>query len=123
MRLFSVTKDRPLAVKIAKFLDMPLAEVELQKFSDGEVKINIGESVRGTNAYIIQSMNSNVNERLMELLIMIDALKRASLQRSLSLCRIMLLTPRPQSTFARTDHSKIIGKFASNSWSDTPSHR
>lgn len=78
MRLFSVTKDRPLAVKIAKFLDMPLAEVELQKFSDGEVKINIGESVRGTNAYIIQSMNSNVNERLMELLIMIDALKRAS---------------------------------------------
>lgn len=78
MRLFSVTRDRPLAVKIAKCLDMPLAEVELQKFSDGEVKINIGESIRGTNAYVIQSMNSNVNERLMELLIMIDALKRAS---------------------------------------------
>lgn len=75
---FSVTSERPLATKIADYLDIPLCEVELQKFSDGEVKINIEESIRGTNAYVVQSMNSNVNERLMELLIMVDALKRAS---------------------------------------------
>ncbi|EOJ6119743.1 ribose-phosphate diphosphokinase, partial [Listeria monocytogenes] len=78
MKLFSVTSERPLATKIADYLDIPLCEVELQKFSDGEVKINIEESIRGTNAYVVQSMNSNVNERLMELLIMVDALKRAS---------------------------------------------
>ncbi|MBC2254544.1 ribose-phosphate pyrophosphokinase [Listeria ivanovii] len=78
MKLFSVTSERPLATKIADYLDIPLCEVELQKFSDGEVKINIEESIRGTNAYVVQSMNANVNERLMELLIMVDALKRAS---------------------------------------------
>ncbi|WP_099222784.1 ribose-phosphate diphosphokinase [Listeria costaricensis] len=78
MKLFSVTNERPLALKIAENLGVPLCEVELQKFSDGEVKINVEESIRGTNCYVIQSMNSNVNERLMELLIMIDALKRAS---------------------------------------------
>lgn len=63
MKLFSVTSERPLATKIADYLDIPLCEVELQKFSDGEVKINIEESIRGTNAYVVQSMNSNVNER------------------------------------------------------------
>ncbi|WP_088809792.1 MULTISPECIES: ribose-phosphate pyrophosphokinase [unclassified Listeria] len=78
MRLFSVTNERPLAVKVSKALGVPLCEIELQKFSDGEVKINIGESVRGTNCYVLQSANSNVNERLIEMLIMIDALKRAS---------------------------------------------
>ncbi|EIA19163.1 ribose-phosphate diphosphokinase [Listeria fleischmannii] len=78
MRLFSVTNERPLAIKISKALGIPLCEIELQKFSDGEVKINIEESIRGKNCYVIQSMNSNVNERLIEMLIMIDALKRAS---------------------------------------------
>lgn len=46
MKLFSVTSERPLATKIADYLDIPLCEVELQKFSDGEVKINIEESIR-----------------------------------------------------------------------------
>lgn len=78
MRLFSVTNERPLAKKISEKLGIPLCEVELQKFSDGEVKINIGRSVRGMNCYVVQSMDANVNERIMEMLIMIDALKRAS---------------------------------------------
>lgn len=47
MRLFSVTNERPLAIKISKALGIPLCEIELQKFSDGEVKINIEESIRG----------------------------------------------------------------------------
>lgn len=78
MRLFSVTNERPLAQKISEKLDVPLCEVDLQKFSDGEVKVNIGRSVRGMNCYVVQSMDANVNERIMEMLIMVDALKRAS---------------------------------------------
>ncbi|MCH2812654.1 ribose-phosphate pyrophosphokinase-like domain-containing protein, partial [Listeria monocytogenes] len=55
MKLFSVTSERPLATKIADYLDIPLCEGELQKCSDGEVKINIEERIRGTNAYVGQS--------------------------------------------------------------------
>ncbi|WP_163654736.1 ribose-phosphate pyrophosphokinase [Listeria sp. PSOL-1] len=78
MKLFSISNERPLALKIAENLGVSLCKMSLQRFSDGEVKVSIEESVRGKNCYLLQSMNRNVNERMMELLIMIDALKRAS---------------------------------------------
>lgn len=78
VKLFSLNSNRPLAEKIAKAVGIPLSNCTVTQFSDGEIQINIEESVRGCEVYIVQSTSSPVNDNLMELLIMIDALKRAS---------------------------------------------
>jgi len=80
IRLFSLNSNRPLAEEIAKEIGIPLSDCQVKRFSDGELYINIEESVRGDDVYIIQSTSSPVNETLMELLVMIDALKRASVR-------------------------------------------
>jgi ribose-phosphate pyrophosphokinase len=77
-RVFTGNSNRPLAEAICKELGQPLSEAEVGRFSDGEIQVEIGESVRGLDAYIVQSTCSDANVNLMELLIMIDALKRAS---------------------------------------------
>lgn len=78
LMLFSLDANIPLAEKVAESLGIKLSKCSVKKFSDGEVSINIEESVRGAEVFVIQSTSSPVNERLMTLLIMIDALKRAS---------------------------------------------
>lgn len=78
LKIFSLSSNRPLAEKIAAEVGVELGEISSAQFSDGEIKINIEESIRGCHVYIIQSTSSPVNDHLMELLIMIDALKRAS---------------------------------------------
>ncbi|ANZ57345.1 ribose-phosphate pyrophosphokinase [Fructilactobacillus lindneri] len=78
MKIFSLDSNRPLAEKVAKHVGIPLGKASVDHFSDGEIKINIDESVRGDNVYIIQSTSAPVNDNLMELLIMVDALRRAS---------------------------------------------
>ena len=70
--------NRPLAEAVAKELKIPLSEAEVGKFSDGEISITLPQTVRGKDVFIIQSTSSPVNDNLMELLIMIDACKRAS---------------------------------------------
>ena len=67
-----------LAKSIADCLEVPLASTLVSTFSDGEISVNINETVRGRDVFVIQSTNEPVNNNLMELLIMIDALKRAS---------------------------------------------
>jgi ribose-phosphate pyrophosphokinase len=76
--ILSGNSNRPLAEQICKRLGKTLGRAEVRRFSDGEVFVEIGENVRGRDVYIIQSTSGPVNETLMELLIMIDALKRAS---------------------------------------------
>jgi len=76
--VFSGHANPPLAQKIASYLQMPLGRVRLSRFSDGEVFAEIQENVRGADVYIIQSTCAPVNDHLMELLVMTDALKRAS---------------------------------------------
>ncbi len=76
--ILSGNSNRPLAQKICEKLGRPLGKVELRRFSDGEIFVEIGENVRGRDAFVIQSTCRPVNDTLMELLIMIDALKRAS---------------------------------------------
>ena len=78
LKIFSLSSNRPLAEKIAAEVGVELGIVSSTQFSDGEIKINIDESIRGAHVYIIQSTSFPVNDHLMELLIMIDALKRAS---------------------------------------------
>src|SRR3954470_22801020 len=76
--LFAGNSNRTLALKIAETLGTSLSQATLRKFSDGELFVEIDENVRGKDVYILQSTCAPVNDNLMELLIMIDALKRAS---------------------------------------------
>lgn len=78
VKLFSLGSNDPIANEISEYTKIPLSAVEVAKFSDGEININIEETVRGHHVYIVQSTSNPVNENYMILLIMIDALKRAS---------------------------------------------
>ena len=78
IKLFAGNSNRPLAEKIAGELNIPLSECEVGHFSDGETNVHITDTVRGRDVFIIQSTCAPVNENLMELLIMIDAARRAS---------------------------------------------
>ena len=78
LKIFALSSNRPLAQKIADQVGVELGKVSVTQFSDGEIKINIDESIRGDHVYIVQSTSYPVNDNLMELLIMIDALRRAS---------------------------------------------
>ncbi|ENF7317286.1 ribose-phosphate diphosphokinase [Listeria monocytogenes] len=78
LKIFSLNSNRELAEEIAKEVDIELGKSSVTHFSDGEIQINIEESIRGCHVYVIQSTSNPVNQNLMELLIMIDALKRAS---------------------------------------------
>lgn len=78
LKVFSLNSNFGLAQEIAQTIGVELGKCTVTSFSDGEVQINIEESIRGCDVYVIQSTSQPVNENLMELLIMIDALKRAS---------------------------------------------
>lgn len=81
VKIFSCNSNHQLAEKIAANLGMKLGDSNVGMFSDGEIAININEMVRGSDVFVIQSTSNPVNNNLMELLIMIDALKRASASR------------------------------------------
>ncbi len=78
LKIFSLNSNLKLAEEIARVVGVELGKCTVAQFSDGEIQINIEESIRGCDVYVIQSTSAPVNENLMELLIMIDALKRAS---------------------------------------------
>ncbi|MCK6255125.1 ribose-phosphate diphosphokinase [Fictibacillus sp. KIGAM418] len=78
LKVFTLNSNIELAQEIAKHIGIDLGKSSVTRFSDGEIQINIEESIRGSEVYIIQSTSDPVNQHLMELLIMIDALKRAS---------------------------------------------
>ena len=78
MKLFALNSNQEIAQKISEVAGIPLGKLSSRQFSDGEIQINIEESVRGYDIYIIQSTSFPVNNHLMELLIMVDACQRAS---------------------------------------------
>ncbi|QBP42973.1 ribose-phosphate diphosphokinase [Paenisporosarcina antarctica] len=78
LKIFSLNSNESLARELAEEVGVPLGKISVTRFSDGEVRINIEESIRGCDVFIIQSTSAPVNENLMELLIMVDAVKRAS---------------------------------------------
>jgi ribose-phosphate pyrophosphokinase len=81
LKLFTGNANPALAEEIARYLHLPLGDVEVSRFSDGEVFVQVNENVRGTDVFIVQPTCPPVNDNLMELLVMIDALKRASARR------------------------------------------
>lgn len=78
LKIFSGNANIPLAQEICDILGVPLGKSIVKSFSDGEIMVEIGENVRGRDVHVIQSTCEPANENLMELLVMIDALKRAS---------------------------------------------
>jgi len=111
LKIFSLNGNVPLAEKIAKEFGTKLGKCAIKKFSDGEIAISIEESVRGAHIYLIQSTNEPVNDYYMELLIMIDAMKRASAKT----INVVL----PYYAYARQDrtarpHEPITAKLIAN---------
>lgn len=78
IKLFTGNGNKALAQEIAKELHMPLGDMTVGKFSDGETSVQINESVRGCDVFVIQSTSTPVNDNLVELLVIIDAMRRAS---------------------------------------------
>ena len=78
IKIIAGNSNMELAQKIADYIGVKVADCQVTTFSDGEISVNINETVRGCDVFVIQSTNNPVNENLMELLIMIDALRRAS---------------------------------------------
>jgi ribose-phosphate pyrophosphokinase len=77
-KVFAGNSNRALAERICAHLQQPLGRAEVGRFSDGEIQLEIGENVRGHDTFVVQSTCPPTNDHLMELLIMVDALKRAS---------------------------------------------
>ena len=78
IKIIAGNSNMELAQKIADYIGVQVADCQVTTFSDGEISVNINETVRGCDVFVVQSTNNPVNENLMELLIMIDALRRAS---------------------------------------------
>ncbi|MBL4775194.1 MAG: ribose-phosphate diphosphokinase, partial [Mariprofundus sp.] len=95
LRLFSGTANPPLAQNICDHIGHPLGDLYFQRFSDGEIFIQIKETIRGQDAFFIQSTSKPANANLMEALIFIDAAKRASAR---NICVVM-----PYFGYARQD--------------------
>ena len=97
VKIFSCNANKALAAKIADELELPLGNADVGMFSDGEIAVNVNEPVRGSDVYIVQSTSYPVNDNLMELLIMIDAFKRASAARITAVCPISAMQDRTES--------------------------
>lgn len=80
-KIFSGNANLPLAREVCRELKVPLGKARIGKFSDGETRVKIGENVRGKDVFVLQSIAPPANEHLMELLVVIDALRRASATR------------------------------------------
>ncbi len=81
MKVFAGNSNPELSKSICEMLEIPLGKSLAGRFSDGEIRVEIGENVRGADVFIIQTGAAPVNDNLMELLLMIDACKRASARR------------------------------------------
>ncbi|MBX5467075.1 MAG: ribose-phosphate pyrophosphokinase [Firmicutes bacterium] len=81
LKIFTGSANPPLAKKIVEYLGMSLGEADVGRFSNGEIRVRLLENVRGTDVFIIQPTSTPVNENLMELLLLIDAARRASARR------------------------------------------
>lgn len=111
LKIFSGSSNPNLTKEIANLLDVPLGPVNIKRFSDQEVFVEVGENVRGADVFVVQSTCQPANENIMELLVLIDALRRASAN---SICAVM-----PYYGYARQDRktqprTSITSKLVAN---------
>ncbi len=119
MKLLSGTSNQPLAKAIADYLDAPLTACEIERFSDGEIFVRIDENVRGEDVFVIQSTSSPANDHLMELLICIDALVRASARRITAVIPYFGYARQDRKTGGRTPISaKLVANIIAKAGAD-----
>ncbi|MHB1152901.1 MAG: ribose-phosphate pyrophosphokinase [Eubacteriales bacterium] len=119
MKIFTANSNMPLAKKIAGELGMTLGLSEVGRFSDGEIEVSIKETVRGCDVFIIQSTSYPVNENLMELLIIIDAFRRASAGRITAVIPYFGYARQDRKTKARDPISaKLIANIITRAGAD-----
>jgi ribose-phosphate pyrophosphokinase len=111
MKLVAGNSNRPLAEAISEYLKVPLARCSVRRFADMEIFVEIQENVRGEDVFVIQSTSFPANDHLMELLIMIDALRRASARRITAVIPYFGYARQDRKTAARTP---ISAKLVAN---------
>lgn len=112
MMIFSGNANRKLALEAAEYLNMPMGKATVGQFSDGEVMVEINENVRGRDCYIMQPICAPTNDTLMELLVMADALRRASATRITAV--IPYLGYARQDRRSRSSRVPITAKVVAN---------
>ena len=120
MKLISGTANEPLARGIADVLDVPLTQVDIERFRDQEIFAKINENVRGEDIFLIQPTSAPANDHLMELLILIDALVRASAQRITAVVPYYGYARQDRKTGGRTP---ISAKLVANLIQKAGAHR
>jgi ribose-phosphate pyrophosphokinase len=119
MKLISCNSNRPLAQAIASYLDMRLTDAEVRTFKDKEVFVKVNENVRGQDVYVIQSTSAPANDHLMELLITMDALLRASARRITAVIPYYGYARQDRKTDGRTPISaKLVANLISTAGAD-----
>ena len=119
MKLIACNANLPLAQSIADYLDLPLTERRIERFADNEIFVRISENVRGEDVYVIQSTSYPANDNLMELLICLDALTRASAQRVTAVLPYFGYARQDRKTDGRTPISaKLVANLISTSGAD-----
>jgi ribose-phosphate pyrophosphokinase len=115
LKVFSGSSNKPLAEKITQYMNIELGKIDLKRFSDGEISVKITENVRGSDVFLIQSTSYPANDHILELLLIIDAFRRASAR------RITVVTP--YFGYARQDRkveprvpisAKVVAKILEN---------
>ncbi len=119
MKLLAGNSNRTLASAIANYLDLPLTKAQVRRFADNEVFVTIDENVRGEDVFIIQSTSYPANDNLMELLICIDALKRASGKRITAVVPYFGYARQDRKTGGRTPISaKLVANLITRAGAD-----
>ncbi len=119
MKLITGNANTNLAADIAKYLDIPLTDTEFRRFADNEIFVRINENVRGEDVFVIQSTSYPANDHLMELLIAMDALKRASAKRITAVIPYFGYARQDRKTDGRTPISaKLVANLVATSGAD-----
>ncbi len=119
MKLLAGNSNRPLAEAIAETLDLPLTRAQVKRFADNEARVSIEENVRGEDVFVLQSTSYPANDNLMELLVCIDALKRASAKRITAVTPYFGYARQDRKTEGRTPISaKLVANLITRAGAD-----
>src|SRR5579859_7090948 len=119
MKLLAGNSNRPLAEAIGQYLKLPFTKAQVRRFADMEVFVEVQENVRGEDMFVIQSMSFPTNDNLMELLIIIDALKRASAKRITAVIPYYGYARQDRKSAARTPISaKLVANLITEAGAD-----
>jgi len=119
MQLIACKSNEELATEISKLLKIPLTQVEDKCFANGEIYVRIKDKVRGNDVFIIQSLSFPANDRLMELLIMVDALRRSSAGRINLICPHLCYSRQDRKTSSREPiTAKLIANLITKAGAD-----